>query len=212
MLFRATHPWHQSDRAILSAFFALLVACVLFTSFAGVSSTTSVAPSQLGLQDLAGNLIKPFQSRTNAKALVFVFVGRDCPVSNREIPEINRLHRQLADKGVEFWLVHPAAEDSTEAIALHTREFQVACGVLRDPRHELVHAARVKVTPEAAVFSPSGRLLYHGRVSNLYVALGKHRPARTQHDLEEILGRVLAGKPIVDASRPAVGCYIGDLR
>jgi hypothetical protein len=42
------------------------------------------------------------------------------------------------------------------------------------------------------------------------VSLGLERPAPTRHDLEEALDDTLAGRPVRQATAPAVGCFIAD--
>src|SRR5439155_7774077 len=109
-----------------------------------------------GLVDLEGREADPFGPSTN-KALVFIFVSNDCPISNRYAPEIKRLHAEYGPRGVALWLVHPNADESAPAIRQHTRDFHFTCGVLRDPKHALVKRAQARVTPEAAVFLPGGQ-------------------------------------------------------
>ena len=84
--------------------------------------------------------------------------------------------------------------------------------VLRDPRHSLVRLGQVRVTPEAAVFLPGRRLVYHGRIDNRYVELGRERTEATQHDLQTILEAILNGKPVPYATAKAVGCYISEIK
>ena len=65
--------------------------------------------------------------------------------------------------------------------------------------------------PEGAVFTPAGRLAYHGRIDNRVADFGKERPAPTQRDLHDAIEAVLAGKNPRSASEPAVGCRIAHL-
>jgi len=166
---------------------------------------------KLELLDLKGAKTNPF-AQTNAKAHVFVFVSNACPIANRYAPELQRLQGRFASKGVAFWLVHADPDETPEAIAENVREYGYKCGVVRDPKHALVALARARVTPEAALFSPTGALLYHGRIDNRYEGFGKARPAATQHDLEDAITAVLAGKPVPTAETKAIGCYIPELR
>jgi AhpC/TSA family len=159
------------------------------------------------LLDLSGQAVDPFQT-ADTRAVVFVFVSNDCPISNRYAPEIKRLHAKFVSRRVAFWLVHPDADETAEAIRQHAGDYQYRCGILRDPQHALVKKAKVRVTPEAAVFGPDRQLIYHGRIDNWYVDFGKERPAPTEHDLEEVLEAVLAGKPVRNRFSRAIGCYI----
>ena len=83
----------------------------------------------------------------------------------------------------------------------------------RDSRsvHSLVRRARVTITPEAAVFSAAGKLVYHGRIDNRFVELGKAMSTPTRRDLEDAIAAALDGRPQPEASAPAVGCYLADV-
>jgi hypothetical protein len=165
----------------------------------------------LQLFDLTGRQVEPLRA-TDAKAIIFVFIRSDCPISNRYAPEITRLYNKFASSGVTFWLVYPDPDESVETIRQHIREYDYRLSVLRDPQHTLVKKTGVRVTPEAAVFLPAGRMVYRGRIDDRYVAFGRARPAPTTRDLERILEAILAGEPITTKTTTAIGCFISDLR
>jgi hypothetical protein len=168
----------------------------------------------LVLSGLDGRPMEPLRGE-GAKALVFVFVRTDCPVSNRYVPELRRLQEAFAPRGVVFRLVYTDPGTSPDAIRSHLAEYGLGMGALRDPGHALVAAAGAKVTPEAAVFVPAppgdARLVYHGRIDDRYAELGKMRPAPTSHELRDALAAVLSGRPVPRATAPAVGCFIADV-
>jgi len=176
------------------------------------TSTTSQKSlaAALGAFDLEGRVTDPIAAGAS-RATVLLFVRNDCPISNRYAPEIRRLQSRFGPEGVRFWLVHPVAEESPQSIRQQAREYELKCDLLRDPNQFLVRRAKVRVTPEAAVFSAAGDLIYHGRIDDRFVDFGKERPAPTQHDLEQVLSAVLAGKMIAHAATRAVGCYIPEL-
>ena len=58
----------------------------------------------------------------------------------------------------------------------------------------------------SVVLAPSGRVLYRGRIDDLYTLDGKRRDAPTTRDLEEAIKAVLAGKPPPVARTKAFGC------
>ena len=155
--------------------------------------------------DLAGQSIDPL-ANTN-RGVVLVFVTVDCPISNRYMPELQRLAARHGTNGVAFWLVYPDARLSVDQIRQHTNEFRCGLPVLRDPGHRLVRLAKATVTPEAAVFRARD-LIYRGRIDNRYVDFGKARPAATKHDLDEVLTQITAGRRVGRSVTRAVGCYI----
>jgi thiol-disulfide isomerase/thioredoxin len=192
-------PWHTSGviRLLLVVIGAAWVAS--FTS-RGAESTAF---------DLAGNPIDPLKLAAG-KMVVLVFVRTDCPVSNRYAPTIQRLSAEHAGKAT-FWLVYPSKSESAEAIRKHEREYGYKISALRDPQHVLVKESHVEITPEVAVFDAGRRLVYHGRIDNLYEDIGRARSAPTTHELEDAIAAGLGGKHLVTNATHGVGCYISDL-
>jgi thiol-disulfide isomerase/thioredoxin len=164
-------------------------------------------PPDVTALDLNGRMVNPFHEKT-ARAIVFLFVRTDCPISNRYAPEIERLAAEYGSEGVVFWLVYPDGSTSGPEIERHRRDYHLSLQALRDPQHALVKLSKVNVTPEAAVFLPDGHEVYRGRIDDRYVEFGKERPAATTHDLDQVLKLVIGGKPIANSTKRAVGCYI----
>lgn len=177
--------------------------------FAAVVALCTAAPTPQGPVDLAGKPQDPFAS--HAAATVLLFVRTDCPITNRYAPELRRLAQEFKTRSVAFWLVYPDPDEAPAHIEAHIRDYGFPGQPLRDPHHELVHAAHATVAPEAAVFNGSGKLVYHGRIDDRYVDIGKTRPAAQVHDLEDAINAVLAGKPVAHAETRPVGCSLADV-
>lgn len=175
-----------------------------------LGSTASTA-SELRLQSLSGETVDPFAAPSSTKAIAFVFVSVDCPISNRYAPALERLRDRFASQGVSLRLVYPNAAERVEAIRQHLSAYGHRAPALRDPGHELVKLARATVTPEAVVYDRSRRLVYRGRIDDRYVSVGVERPQPTRHDLADALAAFLEGQPVQQAAAPAVGCFIADL-
>ena len=157
-------------------------------------------------------LCAPAKSPLDAKmkVVVFVFVSSECPISNKFMPELERLGQRFSTNDVSFTLVYPNASDTEGKIRKHREEFKLSGNFLRDDKHELVKKAGVTMTPEAAVFDEMRNVVYRGRVNDQFLALGKGRPQATQHDLEEAIAALLAGSKPKQARTEAVGCFIQD--
>jgi hypothetical protein len=167
--------------------------------------------SALVLLSLDGSQVDPFLSPPGTRAIVFVFVSRDCPISNRYAPELKRLHDRFTPRGVVFRLIYPNPSESADDIRRHVQEYGYGGQALRDPHHDLVRFANATVTPEAAVYDVARRPLYRGRIDDRYVSVTLQRPQPARHDLEDALLAILAGQPANPAMGPAVGCFIADL-
>lgn len=114
--------------------------------------------------------------------------------------------------GAAFWLVYPDPSLTAVAISAHRKEYGYSIPALRDPAHALAKLAQAKVTPEAAVFTPSGALVYHGRIDNWYQNFGRSRPTATSHELADAIAAAERGAKPEKSFVPAVGCYIADVK
>jgi len=159
--------------------------------------------------DLEGKPVDPLGD-AKGKIVVLIFVRTDCPISNRYAPTIRQLSARHRDDAT-FFLVYPDKTEKPDAIRKHDREFGYTFAALRDPQHILVKQGRAQITPEAAVFDAERRLVYHGRIDNLYEDFGHARKTATTHELANAIEAAIAGKPLNGNATPAVGCYISDL-
>jgi thiol-disulfide isomerase/thioredoxin len=145
------------------------------------------------------------------KAVVLVFIRSDCPVSNRYAPELQRLYREYSPKGVDFLLAYPEPGLTEAAMKAHVREYGYTMPAVLDPKHDYLERAGARVTPEAVVFV-RGSVVYRGRIDDWYVDIGKSRTRAEQHDLDDVLAAVVAGKPPALRETHAIGCAIETLR
>jgi len=196
-----------SDRQCVSRIWLLIL--VFVATMPVVLPTRSGAGQPPAGVDLEGKPVDPLRSNPG-KPVVLIFIRTDCPISDRYAPTIQRLSAHYAGK-VGFWLVYPDKSESVAAIGQHLHAYGYKLPALRDPQHSLVRLGQVEVTPEAAVFTASGQLVYHGRIDNWYQAFGKARSAPTMHELEDAIQAVLNGANPQVPSASAVGCYISDL-
>ena len=159
--------------------------------------------------DIKGHDVNPLTA-SSGKIVVLVFLRRDCPVSGRYAPLLQRISHHHADKAA-FWLVYPDKTDSPAEIRKYVAEYGYHLPVLRDPNHVLVRLGKVKITPEVAVFDRQQQLVYSGRIDNWSIDLGGSRPAATTHELEDALRAAASGKAVSRNEVRGVGCYISDL-
>src|SRR5260221_8260167 len=173
-----------------------------------LASLSNMASAQIAL-DLHGKSMDPLHA-SHGKITVLIFALTDCPITNRYVPLLLQLKNAHAEK-TNFWFVYPDKNTTAEQINEHLRQFGISIPALRDPSHSLVKQAGATITPEVAVFDGQARLLYHGRIDNLYEIPGRSRPAPTTHELQDVLNAAVARRPVPFASAPAPGCYISHL-
>jgi Redoxin len=171
--------------------------------------SSAVAQAKGGAVDLDGHAVDPLAGNSG-KVVVLVFLRRDCPVSSRYAPAIQRISAKYASDAA-FWLVYPDKSDSPQAIRDYLREYGYRLPALRDPAQELAKLGRVRITPEVAVFNREQKLIYDGRIDDWYVDLGRARPLPMTHELVEAIEAGIAGKTPPKSEVRGVGCYISDL-
>ena len=160
---------------------------------------------QLKIKDLHGRELSPFEL-DGARASVFIFLMKDCPISNRYAPEIMRIAREYQTKRIRFYLVYV---DDVRGLEKHLQEYGLAdLPAIFDDQRLLVKATGVQTAPESAVIGDKGEILYRGRIDNLFAAMGKPRRQVTEYDLRDALDAIIDGRPIRTPRTTAIGCFI----
>ena len=174
-------------------------------SFAALAAAAVTLPDAI-----TGAPVELFGSQSHA--FVALFVRTDCPITNRYAPELAQIAKEFQSAGVEFWLIYPDRSETADSITRHAESYHLPGRALRDLNHYLARLAHATVSPESAVFNGKGILLYHGRIDDRYISLGRSRPggART-HDLKDAIAATLAGKPVQQRETRAFGCFLSDV-
>jgi hypothetical protein len=191
----------------------LLLACVMAV---GCVPMAIDGPGLAGgplFKDITGQTQDPWHTPSGSVATVWVFTTFDCPVANGYAPSINKIASDFAKQKVRFFFVHVDPEELTVAKAQkHAREYSYTTApILIDEHHDLVKRAGAKTTPEVAVFTPGGAMVYRGRIDNWYAGFGKKRPRPTVHDLRDVLTKLVNGEAVVPRVTEPVGCMIFEL-
>lgn len=158
--------------------------------------------------DLEGRPADPLAADPARRGTVLLFITNDCPISNAFAPEIHRLCDAYTKQGVSFCLVYSDPDLTPVDAKKHYTEFDYRCAAVLDPRHDLARAAGATITPEAAVFLPSGKLVYRGRINDWYSDYGKSRYLPTTHELRDVCEAIARNQPIEPKLTTAVGCHI----
>ncbi|QNI30261.1 redoxin family protein [Alloacidobacterium dinghuense] len=145
------------------------------------------------------------------RVVVLFFAASDCPISNRYLPELMRLKQEYAARGVQFWEVYPNPDETAAKLKQHAAQFGDTDSVILDKEQSLVRMAKVRVTPEAAVFLRDEndlREVYHGRIDDRYLSLGSERPRAQHHELEDAIAAALENRAAPQPGGAPVGCAI----
>jgi peroxiredoxin len=161
----------------------------------------------LRLKDTTGK-VRSLGEFSYKEALVLVFLGTDCPISNSYAPLLSQLDTRYRLRGVQFLGVNADPAETRATVASHAKAYRFSFPVLRDPRQEVAEEVDARVTPEVFVLDHDRVVRYRGRIDDRYASRTQVRSQATTHDLEAALEAVLAGKPVADPVTRAYGCAI----
>ena len=137
----------------------------------------------------------------------YVFLAPECPISQAVAPELRSLHARYGAE-VQFVGVFPDETLPPAARTRFGRDYKLTFKLQPDPGHFLTHRLEATITPEAAVTTAAGALVYRGRINDQYARLGQRRTVLRNHEFADALAAVTAGQPVAVARTEAVGCLI----
>ncbi len=184
---------------------------VLAGVFLCAAASAAVRRPEFALRD-THNALHSAEEWNGKKAIVVFFTTTDCPLSNNEVPEMNRTRRDYEARGVAFYAVQADTTIADPDVVQHTKDYQFSFPVLFDPHQTLAKMTGATTIPSAAVLTPDGTLLYLGRIDNLVEDFNIRRQVPTRFDLREALDSVLAGKPVAHPRTKAFGCAINPVK
>lgn len=163
--------------------------------------------SAVKVMDLAGTTHR-LGTLTSHKAVAFVFLSNECPVSNQYLPELNRISERFAAAPVAIFGVLPDPLVSRAVGQEYAKEYDIQFPVLFDATGELRDVMRPTHVPEAFVIGAGGVVLYRGRIDNLYADNFQRRPQATSHELIDALESAADGESPAVAYADPVGCRL----
>ncbi|MFB6142633.1 MAG: thioredoxin family protein [Halorientalis sp.] len=147
----------------------------------------------------------------DAEALLVVFTCNHCPYAKAKIEELNHIAETYEDVAVVG--INPNDAEEYPEDSLERMEALVADGTvrydayLRDENQSVARAYGAVCTPDPFLFERDGesfRLVYHGRIDD---ALDPEAEP-TDHEMRDVIDRVLAGEDVDEEFRPSRGCSI----
>jgi thiol-disulfide isomerase/thioredoxin len=145
-----------------------------------------------------------------AKGTLVMFLCNHCPFVKHVLPELGRLARDYAGKGVAIVAVNSndlAAfpQDAPE----HMKSLALAEGwsfpFLMDDSQAVARAFQAACTPDFFLFDAAGALAYRGRLDETRPQAGAAPHGR---DLRAALDAVIAGRAPAAEQHASVGCNI----
>jgi thiol-disulfide isomerase/thioredoxin len=145
-----------------------------------------------------------------AKVSVLVMISPECPLCQSYSRTLNLLYNKYKSQDVKFYGVVPGKTFEKEAVQQYIEQYRIAFPVWFDPNLIFTRNVGASKTPEVFVYNNKFELQYSGRIDNWAFEPGKKRKVITEHNLDETLQSLLAGKMIKIKRTEAIGCYIED--
>ena len=95
---------------------------------------------------------------------------------------------------------------SDAEVKTHARDFSLKFPIARDRHGAFARKLGAKVTPEAFVIDAEGKVRYHGRIDDQFVARRKRNVNPSSSELKDAIAAVLSGKEVKAPYVEAVGC------
>ncbi len=142
------------------------------------------------------------------KAIVVVFLSFDCPVSNSYAQPLADMYREFHKQGIAFLGLTTNTEETDAEVAKQAKHFNLPFAVVCDRKLAAAAAFQADITPECFVLDGDFVLRYRGRIDNAYSDRLKKKPQVTEHNLKQVIGELLSGRPVRVAATVAIGCPI----
>jgi peroxiredoxin len=141
------------------------------------------------------------------KAVVIMTQSNGCPIVRLAVPALRGIRERYRSQDIEFLLLNPTLQDTSEAVQQEAEEFGFGMTVLLDRTQQVGEAWGVDRTAEVFVIDPkTWTLRYHGPIDDR-LNYESQRPVRHAY-LTDALDALLADKPVAVASVVSPGCLI----
>ncbi|MFZ4426941.1 MAG: hypothetical protein ACOYOO_07270 [Saprospiraceae bacterium] len=140
---------------------------------------------------------------------VCFFLLEDCMITQAYTDVLQSLYREYANDSIGFWggFPNPVSDEGSMEGFVKKYGLPFPCSV--EGAHQLAKAFAVSVTPEVVVFNETaGRVVYQGRIDNLFERVGKRRRVVTFHELKDALEAIRTNVAVPVARTTAVGCIL----
>lgn len=149
-----------------------------------------------------------FLSTDNSKKpfIVLLFLGTDCPISQKYMNTVRNLSSKYKDSVAFFGLFTDSY--SMNEILIFKKTYGIDFEMIKDNRNEFAKSLNATHTPEVFLIDLKGNIKYQGAIDNWFYELGKNRRTVTAHYLENAIKEVMLGKKITLNYTSPIGCFI----
>lgn len=144
-------------------------------------------------------------------ATVLIFYSAECPIANSYSPTYGELAAHFRGRPVNWVGICMDPDLSENEVRAHARDFKLPFRIARDRRGAFAREIGATMTPEAYVIDVEGKVRYHGRIDDQFVARRVRNATPGGSELKAAVESVLAGKEVAVPFVAAVGCPIPEM-
>jgi hypothetical protein len=153
---------------------------------------------------LSGAGLPPSDSFT-----VCLFLLEDCKITQAYSRKMSTIYLQYAHDSIGFIGYFPNSLTTEEGLATFVKKYEIPFPCTRQDAYALAKKWKVSVTPEVVVWNETQqKIVYQGRIDNLYERIGQRRKIVTSFELEAALYSIRHHEPISIPRTNAIGCFL----
>jgi|GEM_PF-582823 len=145
-------------------------------------------------------------SENNTNLYVVIFLGTDCPISQKYVHTLREMHENYANDIKMYGIVPTNFSDNK--ISAFKSEFKIPFEVLKDNGNKFAKEFKATITPESFLFDVNGIIHYDGAIDDWFYALGRNKLKPNKTYLINAIENLINDRPIQTAHIDAVGCFI----
>lgn len=144
---------------------------------------------------------------SDAKAIVIISQGNDCPIIQKYATVINDLKKKYEKNQIVFLMINANKNDTRQAIQVEAKNYNYTLPILMDPSQLITESLGITRTSEVVILNPDGwKLTYRGAIDDR-LGYGVDKQIAQNNFLDKKLASIVSGQPdTVVESTPAKGC------
>jgi len=140
---------------------------------------------------------------------VYYFLAEECVICQQYTSTIIKLHESYNSEHISFVGLFPNRFSKEESISAYKEKYSIPFTLKREFYQTKTKEFGVEVTPEVVVYNETkNKVVYKGRIDNLFVRVGKRRRVVTSSELEDVLKAIKSGEVSTTQNTSSVGCFI----
>lgn len=140
---------------------------------------------------------------------VYYFLAEECVICQQYTPTMNRLYASYNSEDLSFVGLFPNRFSKEEGIKNFKVKYNIEFPLKREFFQSKTKLFGAEITPEVVVYNETkAKIIYKGRIDNLFVRVGKRRRVVTKTELEDVLKSLVTGESMHVKNTSSIGCYI----